>query len=153
MAHEVSSVGFGLVHPSPMDLEASQSPEVSAQCGPCSCPSHPSLLPPWQVRMGLPGTSWMGMARFVAFSVEQEAFPSLSLPLPKCCTPNSQHCWPGEVASTLLWWATEFGQHSGLTQNLLLGTGVSNLFSAFFRHFNHVILFPGFPIETCMVLK
>lgn len=112
-----------------------------------------ALLPPWQVRMGLPGTSWMGMARFVVFSVEQEAFSPLSLSLPKCCTPNSQHCWPGEVASTLLWWATEFGQHSGLTQNLLLGTGVSNSFSAFFRHFNHVILFPGFPIETCMVLK
>lgn len=81
MAHEVSSVGFGLVHPSPMDLEASQSPEVSARCGPHSCPFHPSLLPLWQVRMGLPGTSWMGMARFVAFSVEQEAFPSLSLSL------------------------------------------------------------------------
>lgn len=36
MAQEVSKVGFGLVHPSPMDLEGSQSPEVSAQCGPHS---------------------------------------------------------------------------------------------------------------------
>lgn len=52
-AHEVSNVGSGLVHPSPMDLGASQSPEVSAQCGPRSCPSHPSFLPLWQVRMGL----------------------------------------------------------------------------------------------------
>lgn len=150
MAHEVSSVGFGLVHPSPMDLEASQSPEVSAQLVPFSSLPFATLAgqdgPPWNLMDG--------HGQVCCLLCRAGGFPlSLSLPLPKCCTPNSQHCWPGEVASTLLWWVTEFGQHSGLTQSLLLGIGVSNSFSAFFRHFNHVILFPGFPIETCMVLK
>lgn len=81
MARGVSNVAFGLVHPSPVDLEASQSPEVSAQCGPLSCPSHPSFLPLWQglqVRMDLlePWSLMDGLGWFMLLSVEQDAFSS-----------------------------------------------------------------------------
>lgn len=44
--------------------------------------------------------------------------------------------WEG-VARSLFQWVAEFGQRSGLTKTLLLGTGVSrSCFQPFFRHFH-----------------
>lgn len=111
IVHKVSNMGFVLVGPSLMYLEATfQSPEVPSQRGPCSPPSQqsfsaipagsadqdgsplnsesPQLFQEWGQDLPGHGPACPG---FMLFSAEQEAF----LSHPKCCTASSRHSWPG----------------------------------------------------------
>lgn len=131
MAHKVSSVGFGLVHPSPMDLGTSPALRCLHSVGqtralliPPFCHPGRSGWPFWS-----PGTSWMGMARFVLFSVEQEAFSSFFL----------QGCFSGHLFTVILL------QHFSLQGEMLapacLGQGsVAGLWAA------HWPIAPTFPL-------